>query len=240
MISVCIATYNGEKYIKDQILSILPQLEIEDEVIISDDGSIDDTIQIIQSIKDDRIKILPIKPIGSPIYNFEKAILEAKGDYIFLSDQDDIWERDKVNIVITNIKNYMLVYSDATVVDKDLKIIRKSYFNGRKNTTGLLRNVINNSYFGATIAFKRELLEYALPFPKKIPMHDQWLGLMAEYYFSTKFINQPLIWHRRHGENASYGGEKSKNSFLKKVSFRINITFSLIKRILYFYSNRRK
>ena len=94
--SVCIATFNGEKFIKEQLDSILCQLGVDDEIIISDDSSVDQTISIIESYKDKRIKIFVNQKFSSPIYNFENAIMKSRGDFIFLSDQDDIWQSDKV------------------------------------------------------------------------------------------------------------------------------------------------
>src|ERR1700712_935438 len=92
MTSVCLACYNGEKHIKEQIESILIQLDPSDELIISDDSSIDDTILIVKSIRDKRIKLyINEKPSGRPTENFQNALRKAKGTFVFLSDQDDIW-----------------------------------------------------------------------------------------------------------------------------------------------------
>ena len=96
MISVCIATYNGERFIREQIDSILRQLSSDDEIIVSDDGSTDDTISIINSIDDKRIRIIEGPRKHSPTHNFECAMKEAKGYYIFLADQDDVWKPNKV------------------------------------------------------------------------------------------------------------------------------------------------
>lgn len=106
MISVCMATYNGGRFIKEQIDSILPQLSQYDELIVSDDGSTDRTLEIIASYKDERIKVFHHQKTGNKYYptlkvcystnNFENALKQAKGDYIFLCDQDDIWEKNKV------------------------------------------------------------------------------------------------------------------------------------------------
>ena len=101
MISVCIATYNGSKYIKEQIDSILPQLDECDEIIVSDDSSTDNTLSILKSYHDRRIIIFTNQKFNSPIYNFENALKHAKGDIIFLSDQDDIWEFNKVQVMIS-------------------------------------------------------------------------------------------------------------------------------------------
>ena len=98
MNSVCIATYNGEKFIEEQIRSILLQLDSHDEIVISDDHSTDKTIQIIKSINDDRIKIIYNKNNKGYTNNFENAISKASGDFIYLSDQDDVWKPTKVKV----------------------------------------------------------------------------------------------------------------------------------------------
>jgi len=108
-ISVCMASYNGEKYIRQQIDSILPQLGESDELIISDDSSTDDTISVVKSINDNRIKLIKDQKFKSPVSNFENAIKNATGDFIFLCDQDDIWQPNKVESVLPFLKQYDLV-----------------------------------------------------------------------------------------------------------------------------------
>ena len=122
MITVCIATFNGEKYIREQLNSILFQLSLQDEVIVSDDGSTDNTISIIKSFNDNRIKIIDGVHRHSPTLNFEKALKEAKGDYIFLADQDDVWKDDKVKICLKWLQHYDCIISDAEVTDENLNI----------------------------------------------------------------------------------------------------------------------
>ena len=125
MISVCIATHNGEQYIKEQLDSILCQLLSEDEVVISDDGSTDSTLEIIKGYNDPRIKIFnfkqPSKTSHTHIYasrNFENALKHAKGEYIFLSDQDDIWMPSKVAVCLGALKqNDMIVHNMEIVND---------------------------------------------------------------------------------------------------------------------------
>jgi glycosyltransferase involved in cell wall biosynthesis len=232
MISVCIPTFNGEKFINQQLDSILTQLEAEDEIIISDDSSTDRTIGIIKSYNDHRIKLIENCKFKSPIFNLENALKQAKGEYIFLADQDDVWLSEKVKKLTEELKNANLVFSDAIIVDKDLKIVRDSFYKRNKNLTGLLKNIFFNNYFGATMAFRKELLKVALPFPKNIPMHDQWLGLVSEIYFKNEYIPEPLILYRRHGSNASYASERSKNSLIKKILFRVLIFLALANRII--------
>ena len=230
-ISVCMATYNGQLFIKEQLDSILCQLHKEDEVIISDDCSTDNTLDIIDAYNDTRIKILKGKKFASPIFNFENALKYANGDVIFLSDQDDIWMPEKVKSICKALESYDLVFSNAQIVNKRNEIIRDCFY-CQPPDMGVFKNLLFNNYFGATMAFRRCVLEKALPFPACIPMHDQWLGIIARYYFSTKFLNMPLIRYRRHDGNASFCAEKSRNSGLKKVMFRFNIIRALLSRIL--------
>jgi glycosyltransferase involved in cell wall biosynthesis len=122
-ISVCMATRNGEKYIKQQLSSILKQLSKNDEVIISDDSSTDNTIDIIKSFEDKRIKIYANNKFYSPVYNFENALLRSTGDIIFLSDQDDIWEDKKIRVMYELLKRYDLVVSDCTIIDRKGKVL---------------------------------------------------------------------------------------------------------------------
>ena len=120
MISVCIATYNGSRFIDRQLRSILCQLGPDDEVVVSDDGSADDTLSIIRQFGDSRIRIIDGPHRHSPIWNFEKAMQAAKGDYIFLSDQDDEWLPSKVKVSMTYLQEYDCIVSDNRVVTRSL------------------------------------------------------------------------------------------------------------------------
>ena len=214
-VSVAMATYNGEKYIKEQIESILKNLQNNDELVISDDGSNDSTLNIINSFGDKRIKL--IKGPGKGIkQNFNNAIKNTKGEYIFLSDQDDIWMPDKVETVVNkfNHSDYLLIQHDAIVIDENQEIIYESFAKHRKVKTGILKNIIKNSYHGCCIAFRNELKEKILPIPENINMHDQWIGLIAELNGKTFFEDEVLIKYRRHNAN---------NSSLNHSPFKIMI-----------------
>ena len=230
MISVCIATYNGEKFIKQQLESIICQLGAEDEIIICDDGSKDQTLKIIESLNDVRIKIFK-NSFKNLILNFEFSLKQAKGNYIFLSDQDDIWLPNKVDICLRNLKNFDVVVSNCKVVNENLETIHNSFFKLNNSKKGLLTNLIKNNYLGCCLAFRREILEKALPFPKSIPMHDIWLGFITELFFKVVFIDEPLVLYRRHGKNESPTGEKSPNNMLKQIKYR----FDIIKNLPYLF-----
>lgn len=231
-LSVCIATYNGEEYIKEQLESILMQIDTLDEIIISDDSSSDNTLNIIKSINDKRIKIYPNNKFHSPIFNFENALKKANGDYIFLCDQDDVWLPNKVKIMKSYLKNYDMVVSDCIIVDKNLNQISESFYKKFPPQKGFLQNLIKNHYLGCCMAFKKEILNKALPFPPHIAMHDIWLGLCAEAFFKSTFIEDKLIKYRRHNNNASSTSEKSRLSFKKQILYRLYFLRQIITRIL--------
>ena len=222
------ATYNGEKYIKEQIESILANLEINDELIISDDGSNDNTINIIKSYKDNRIILLngPRKGVKQ---NFANAISHATGKYIFLSDQDDEWMPNKVKVTLPYLKTADCIVSDNIVIDDEDHIISDSFYklNGTRN--GKFYNLlIKNGYLGCCMAFNRKVLDKSLPFPHNTPMHDIWIGNVAAFHYTVQFIPEKLIKFCRHGDNASTTAAKSEYCAWEKIKFRLNIVKDLI------------
>ncbi len=229
-ISVCIATMNGEKYIKDQINSIIPQLSKNDEIIVSDASSNDSTIDILNSFhSDNRIKILKLSKGTGIVKNFENALSHASGEYIFLCDQDDIWLPKKVESSMDILQKYDLVVSDCKIVDEDLKVIYDSYFRINKSHKGVFKNIIKNSYKGCCMAFRRKVLSKSLPFPSNVPMHDIWIGLIAEINYSVIFYDQALILHRRHNTNSSE--LFSQLSFYNKLKIRYNLVRALFNKV---------
>ncbi len=230
-ISVCITTFNGEKYIKQQLHSILAQLDENDEIIISDDSSVDNTVKIIKIFNDIRIKIFENNKFRNPIYNFENALIKATGDYIFLSDQDDVWLPNKVNILKSCLQKYDLVISDAFVVDENLNILHDSFYALNNSKNGVIKNLLKNSYIGCCMAFRSNLLPLVLPFPKNIPMHDWWIGLIAEFQGKVFFCEDKLVYYRRHGSNISPTAGKSSYNFFKKIKFRLLLMQNLFLRL---------
>jgi glycosyltransferase involved in cell wall biosynthesis len=229
-ISVCIATYNGERFIEKQLNSILKQTVEVDEIIISDDNSIDNTLKIIEKLNNSKIKVIKNIKQGV-INNFENSLKKSKGEYIFLADQDDIWKPNKVEIMIKKLKEYDLVVHNAKIINsKDEKISEKTFFEIRNSRKGLLKNLYKNSYIGCCMAFNRKILEKALPFPMNIPMHDSWIGLIAEIYGKVYFDKEVLFYYRRHESNVSEL-KNTKNSKVKQFVVRYQILKNLIKRI---------
>ncbi|WP_165003188.1 MULTISPECIES: glycosyltransferase family 2 protein [unclassified Enterococcus] len=230
MRSVCIATFNGGRYLREQLDSILQQLAEEDEVIISDDGSVDDTWAILNDYaeKDHRIKLFE-GPKQGLIANFGYAIQQAKGELIFLADQDDVWLEHKVEKITDYFKknpDKTVVVSDLVIVDSELKEIHASYFSYRRSKEGWLNNLIRSHYIGAGMAFRSTLKKEILPIPADVPMHDMWIGLLGGKH--TGFLREPLTLYRRHDFNASE--IETHSSLMQKLSWRVHLAAALIKR----------
>jgi len=235
MISVCMTTHNGEKFIKEQLESILCQLGPTDEVIISDDGSTDKTIDFIQSFNDPRINVYhflqPAKSKHTHLYvtrNFEHALKYAKGDYVFFSDQDDKWMPNKVNKCVEALQKTGLVVHNMRIADWNMNDTGKNYYtNGFQRFKNYF--MLRGKYYGCTIAFRKELLHYILPYPKKLILHDYWTGIIAECFGGVTYIDEPLILYRLRQDSASHN---VNNSLLFKISYRIYTLMHLYKRIM--------
>lgn len=226
-VSVVMAACNGEKYIQEQLDSILCQLSTNDELIVSLDPSNDGTQNILVEYSKKYPQVKVIKGSGKGlIKNFENGLKHTSNEYIFLCDQDDVWKRDKVKKVMSAFEdNTLLVMHDATVVDSDLNVIQNSYYAIRKSGCGLWKNIWKNSYVGCCMAIRKELLDYILPFPDKLPMHDQYIGLVAEMNGNVKFIRDSLILYRRHSDNSS---DMKHSSLVQMMKWRVEIVKAVV------------
>jgi glycosyltransferase involved in cell wall biosynthesis len=219
------ATYNGAPYIVMQVKSILSS-DIVDELIVSDDGSTDGTIDLIKQIADSRITITYGPKLGL-VKNFENALTHATGDYIFLSDQDDVWMDRKVLDMTTLLETNDVVVCDAIVVDENLRQIHPSFMRLNGSRSDFFRNLIKCGYLGNCLAFRSNVLDLALPFPDHLPMHDWWIGLIGGACGRVHFLREPMVYYRRHGSNASTASVSSKTSFWRKLSWRILLLYHL-------------
>lgn len=240
MISVCMATYNGERFIKQQIDSILCQLNSEDELIISDDGSTDGTLEIIASYNDDRIKLYhhqhpeylnKIKTGKSFYYstsNFENALKNAIGDYIFLSDQDDIWLPQKVVHCLSLLQENDCIVTNYQKIDSNGKIFQDFGFRKNPLHKSPLLNILDSHFRGCCMAFKADLLKIALPIPQNIIGHDYWLGVLARKYCKVYYELTPYIQSRWYTDSVS---SPKKTSLYYKLSFRFTLWKEYLKRV---------
>ena len=232
-VSVCLASRNGELYIEAQILSILEQLQAHDELIISDDASTDSTLALVKKLADRRIHTLQnTHPLGV-IKNFEKALVHAKHEYIFLCDQDDVWLPGKVDKCLKVLEYAVLVVTDCQVVDIQLCSIHPSFFSLRGSRSGIVSNLWKNSYLGCCMALRRPVLLRALPIPPKVPMHDMWLGLVAQTCGPVVYLPEILSLYRRHPKAASDAAGSSRASLVQQFDYRFRLLQALACRLMF-------
>lgn len=233
-VSVAMATYNGEKYIRQQIDSILSQLGKNDELVISDDHSKDATISIVRGYMevDSRVKLYMNNEKGVTS-NFDNAIKHTKNEIIFLSDQDDVWKPEKVETIKSYYEkhpNIHMIMSDITVVDNDLNPTIDSFYAYRGSRVGVLKNIIKNSYIGCAMSFRKELKTKILPIPRTVPMHDMWIGLVADMNRSALLIPEKLIYYRRH--EATVTTVENQSTLKEKILWRFQISSLLLQSLL--------
>lgn len=226
-ISICLASYNGSKYISDQLNSILPQLKEEDEILVADDGSTDDTVNLIISLYD-RIKIVASSRVGGVVKNFERVIQAASGDIIALCDQDDVWLPGRLEIIRINLQHATLLLMNGQLVYDNLRPTGQTIFQTLGKRRGFFQNLTKNSYIGCCMAFRKELLTRIIPFPQSVPWHDWYIGLVAELTGTVLRIDSETILYRRHGGNASPTGEGSENTIWKMFVLRIAVLWAVL------------
>jgi glycosyltransferase involved in cell wall biosynthesis len=200
------AVRNGANFIREQVASILPQLRDHDEFIVVDDASNDNTIGILQGFGDARIQIIRQDRNLGVVQSFGRALTEATGEIIFLTDHDDLWREDKVEKFLKLFKSsphVTVAMSDLVIIDARGKVTSGPKFRSRRFHADLLRTLIQNCYQGSAMAFRRSILRYCLPFPPDIPIHDIWIGVVNQFIGEAAFIDEPLLLYRRHGKNDS-------------------------------------
>lgn len=236
MIDILLATYNGEKYIKDLLNSLKAQNYQGWRLIVSDDCSTDSTVNIIKDFQQNVLNDVEIhindNPTGSAKANFFRLFNFAKSPYVMLCDQDDVWLKDKINITLVAMQKMekmygsntpILVNSDLLVVDSDLKIIDPSFFHysNYKKIFTLQQQIVFNKITGCTVMINKSLLQYLNKKTidtSKITMHDSWLALIALCFGKLFFINKALVYYRQHETN-SVGAPNVRNirHMLKKL-----------------------
>ena len=200
-VSVALAAYNGEKFIAEQIDSILPQLKDTDELVISINPSSDRTEEIVKENKnrDKRIKVSICNTPGV-LANFDNAIRQCKNDIVFLSDQDDVWDSRKVETQLMLFRDQSIggVCHGCRYIDKHGDLIEAQPPLGSNRDIKFWEIIKKNPVQGSTLAFRRELKKYFLPFPADIPMHDSWMGLWICKKSRLLYLNEPLLLYRQH------------------------------------------
>ena len=239
-VSVAMAVYNGEKYIRAQLDSIIPMLDFNDEIVVSLNPSIDNTRMILEEYinRDPRIKLFECSDLGVQA-NFNNAIEKASGKYIFLCDQDDVWINNKVQEVVVQFEksNCQVIIHDGYIANANLEYDSYDTIFKKKNPKrGLIKNMVNNSYHGCCMAFQRSIKDIILPLPNGPFYHDFWIGMLCEIMkIKVSFLDLKLIIYRRHDTNQS---ELSSRKLRVKISERIWMAIALSKRIYRLWSEK--
>ena len=230
-VQVLLSTYNGEKYIKEQIESILNQTYKNIQIIISDDCSQDGTRDILKEYENnDKIKVFYQEKNLGYVKNFEFLLKQVENDLYMLSDQDDVWKEEKIEKTIEKLKNENLdlVFGDLEVVDENLNTICKSY-NKYMHLDKKIEKHINsyrlqymyNCMTGCTIASKKDWIDKFMPLPtnSRYMIHDYWMGLVIALKGKVGYLKEPYILYRQHGNN-QVGVSKASHRFKKLEQLR--------------------
>lgn len=206
--SVAMAVYNGERFIREQIDSVLERMGPNDELVISYDKSTDRTKAIIDDYAraDSRVRVVENPGRGGVQNNFTNAVMNCRGEYIFLADQDDVWIGDKINVVVSKFEQTGadLVVHDGYMVDGELNILPGTIFDRYGRYDNPIRNIIKCNYWGCCMAFASHVRDYVCPFPTEGKVgHDLWLGVLVGFCGKIVRVNECLMMHRLHGNNVS-------------------------------------
>jgi glycosyltransferase involved in cell wall biosynthesis len=220
-ISICLATYNGEKYLKEQFDSLVNQTISPYEVILQDDCSTDGTVEIARQYMDKLNLKIYLNEINLGFTkNFESVLQKATGDLIAPCDQDDIWKSDKLEILLSNLGKNSLVYSNSLLVNCNGESLGERLSTRLGNvfmdSKSPLNFIFANSISAHAMLFKKELLQYLFPFPKNI-FFDAWIGAVASSLNGVKYIDQDLVYYRQHDTNTLSNKKKIKRNILEKV-----------------------
>ena len=230
-ISVCMAAYNGERYITAQLQSILVQLSDNDEVVVVDDGSTDGTRDRVRAFQDDRIRLIEHERNQGMSHTFEDALRSASNEILFLSDQDDLWVPDKISTIrqaFIDNPRITLVVTDSSLIHADGRMMLESFL-GRYGPfrPGFWANLVRNRYGSHNLAFRASILSEILPLPHKHDvLHDHWIGLRHSLsHGHTLYIDRPLTLSRRHETTWSAG--RKPRSMLRKIRSRVHLLLAL-------------
>ena len=227
-------TYNGSKYLYEQLNSIMNQTVKDFELIICDDCSTDNTIEIINEFqkKDSRIKLYPNEQNLGFKKNFERAIKLCTGDYIALCDQDDVWTENHLEALLSNIGDNYVIAGNNELVDKSLQSLNITFFdshlfsiNKYPTNKDVLKKILlsGNCFQGASMLLKKDIIEHYLPLPEKINYHDSWLAALA--CCLNKFaVTETVITKYRQHESQVTSGDKSNSGFAQgRVFFCVEL-----------------
>lgn len=231
-VTVAMATYNGRRWIAEQVDSILRGLGPDDELVVVDDASTDGTADWLRALGDDRVRVERNPANLGVRASFERALSLARGAVVFLADQDDVWEPGKREALLAPFAadpRVTVAVSDASLIDGEGRCIGASFMATRGGFDGSLAGtLLRNRFLGCAMAVRRDVVEVALPIPARAPMHDMWLGAVGALLGRAAYVDAPLLRYRRHGGNASPSRSPSP---LRALRWRVDLAIALLARL---------
>jgi glycosyltransferase involved in cell wall biosynthesis len=240
LVSIALCTYNGEKYLREQVDTLVNQSYPNLEIVVVDDSSTDSTCEIVRSYQQNFpfVKLYQNEDNLGYVKNFEKAISLCQGEFIALSDQDDIWDLNKIQLLVDNIGDNLLIYHDSEFVDEERNSLNRKmsdvreFYSGRDSRVFLLENCVS----GHAMLFRKKLAQDAVPFNKNI-FHDWWLSYVATCNGGITFSNKCLVKYRQHN-NANTNILRQDRGVIKKSKAIIRLEKDIY-RIEYFETHTK-
>jgi GT2 family glycosyltransferase len=233
-------TYNGSRFLCDQVNSVLAELRDNDELVVIDDASEDSTIEILDKFISEKINVLRNASNQGVRKSFERGLVLAKHRVVFLCDQDDIWLPGKRKAIVDTFESdprVSVVLSDAQLIDENGRVTAQSFMAQRGGFAGGFWSTLHkNRFLGCAMAVRRDILDDALPIPPGVPMHDMWLGIVAGACGTVRFLPQPLIQYRRHSNNVT---PMKRRSLSMVIQDRIALLMASAPRLLALRWRRR-
>jgi glycosyltransferase involved in cell wall biosynthesis len=212
-VSVCMATYNGSRWVTEQLASILAEIGPRDEVVVVDDASTDDTLERVRALADPRVRVVAQPTNAGYVRSFETALRAARGTYVLLADQDDVWVPGRVDVMLDGLGGHDVVASNLVTLggpdrirgpygQADWRLHAAESDHRVRNVLGILAG--NRPYYGCAMGVRREVLDRALPFPAYLTeSHDLWLALYGNLRGRLLHIDAATVRRRFHDDNAS-------------------------------------
>jgi glycosyltransferase involved in cell wall biosynthesis len=212
-VSVAMATYNGSAWVAQQVSSILDQLEADDELVVVDDASTDDTVSVVRSVGDGRVRLVESPVNRGYVATFEAALMACRHDLLLLADQDDVWPKGRVDALVSALARSDVVAGNLALLGTGEPLrspfgaqgwMLRSDDSGRhvRNVAGVLAGM--RPYFGCAMGIRRNVLDTALPFPPFLhESHDLWLALVGNLRGSMTHVEDVVVWRRLHESNTS-------------------------------------
>lgn len=239
-VSVCMAVYNGARWLTPQLESILGELRSDDEIVIVDDASTDDSVALIEALDDPRVRMVRHDANRGYVATFEHALSLATRDVILLSDQDDVWIRGRRDLLCAAVESADVAASDLVLLGDGAPLphplTRRPWRLGRSRRSDRIRRQLTiwagvAPYFGCAMAVRREFLSTVLPFPTFLTeSHDLWIATAANAAAALEHVHSPSVQRRLHEANASPSRPRGVRAVLRARVMLVRCSMEAVRR----------